>query len=83
MICTMQIVLHMLEMSLKVPANVMTMYSGMMPIVCSDMLDSMVSIEMLGFKQMEEDKEPFSGQLEELGYLRSLMKLGLGGQERN
>jgi hypothetical protein len=49
MIRTMQIVLHMPAMSLKVPANVMTMYSGMMPIVCWDMLDGMVSIEMLGF----------------------------------
>jgi hypothetical protein len=68
MIRTMQIVLHMPAMSLKVPANVMMMYSGMMPIVCWDMLDGMVSIEMLGFKQTDEEEAPFPGQLEELGY---------------
>lgn len=61
MIRTMQIVMHMPAMSLKVPPNVMTMYSGMMPIVNWDMLDGMVTIDMLGFQYTEEEEAPFPG----------------------
>jgi hypothetical protein len=50
MMRTMQILLHMPAMSLYLPSNVMVMYSSMMPIVCWDMLDGLVSIDMLGFQ---------------------------------
>ena len=68
MIRTYQILLHLPMMQLLVPANVMMLFSSILPIVCWDMLEGTLDWEKQeGFKYTKAEA-PFPGQLEELGY---------------
>ena len=43
------------------PANVMMLYSSILPVVCWDMLEGWFDFRMVGYRATEEDQAPIPG----------------------
>lgn len=62
MVRTMQFILHLPMLQIMMPANVLMLYQGLLPVVCWDMLDGIVNWETGGiFMMSEEETAPFPG----------------------
>jgi hypothetical protein len=63
-----QFILHLPMLQLIMPANIMMLYGGVIPVACWDMLEGWIDWENVKFFSYTVSGVPMPGQIDELGY---------------